>query len=206
MIDAYYAPYNGWRRSWLGLQLLLFIFLLVPSPMLGSNNPSLLLFIHVLMLSVFAFIHIQIKPFGQTNPDKKRKALQHLNIAYNWLDLFYIINYTLLAFTVSYLLSNGSSAAQLQIAVGVLVGIAVFVFFVTIVFHTIVSCLKLFNAFDLAKNRIQSHLYCSQNTITLNSSNISPEGNPEENRKSLTTSVVKLESYLREPLLENGID
>ena len=206
MNDAYYAPYNGWRRSWLGLQLLLFIFLLVPSPILGSNNPSLLLFIHVLMLSVFAFIHIQIKPFGQTNPDKKRKALQHLNIAYNWLDLFYIINYTLLAFTVSYLLSNGSSAAQLQIAVGVLVGIAVFVFFVTIVFHTIVSCLKLFNAFDLAKNWIQSHLYCSQNTITLNSSNISPEGNPEENRKSLTTSVVKLESYLREPLLENGID
>eukprot|EP00731_Ephydatia_muelleri_P033588 Em0033g4a len=206
MNDAYYAPYNGWRRSWLGLQLLLFIFLLVPSPMLGSNNPSLLLFIHVLMLSVFAFIHIQIKPFGQTNPDKKRKAMQHLNIAYNWLDLFYIINYTLLAFTVSYLLSNGSSAAQLQIAVGVLVGIAVFVFFVTIVFHTIGSCLKLFNAFDLAKNWIQSHLYRSQNTITLNSSNISPEGNPEENRKSLTTSVVKLESYLREPLLENGID
>ena len=206
MNDAYYAPYNGWRRSWLGLQLLLFIFLLVPSPMLGSSNPSLLLFIHVLMLSVFAFIHIQIKPFGQTNPDKKCKAMLHLNIAYNWLDLFYIINYTLLAFTVSYLLSNGSSAAQLQIAVGVLVGIAVFVFFVTIVFHTIVSCLKLFNAFDLAKNWIQSHLYRSQNTITLNSSNISPEGNPEENRKSLTTSVVKLESYLREPLLENGID
>ena len=208
MNDAYYAPYNGWRRSWLGLQLLLFIFLLVPSPMLGSNNPSLLLFIHVLMLSVFAFIHIQIKPFGQTNPDKKCKAMLHLNIAYNWLDLFYIINYTLLAFTVSYLLSNGSSAAQLQIAVGVLVGIAVFVFFVTIVFHSIVSCLKLFNAFDLAKNWIQSHLYRSQNTITLNSSNISPEGNPEENRKSLTTSrsVVKLESYLREPLLESGID
>ena len=199
MNDAYYAPYNGWRRSWLGLQLLLFIFLLVPSPILGSNNPSLLLFIHVLMLSVFAFIHIQIKPFGQTNPDKKCKAMLHLNIAYNWLDLFYIINYTLLAFTVSYLLSNGSSAAQLQIAVGVLVGIAVFVLFVTIVFHSIVSCLKLFNAFDLAKNWIQSHLYRSQNTITLNSSNISPEGNPDENRNFCCES-------LREALLENGID
>ena len=64
------ALYNGWRRSWLGLQLLLFIFLLVLSPILGSNNPSLLLFIHALMLSVFALIHIQIRPFCWSTANK----------------------------------------------------------------------------------------------------------------------------------------
>ena len=209
MNDAYYAPYKGGLyRSWLGLQLLLFIFLLVPSPILGSNNPSLLLFIHVLMLSVFAFIHVQIKPFGevlQSNPDAKCKASQLLNIAYNWLDLFYIINYILLAFTVSYLLSNGSSTAQLRIAVGVLVGIAVFAFFATIVFHTIVSFLKLFRIFDLAKNWIESLLYHSHNTIEINSSEFLSEHNPDENRKT-RSSVVELESSddLREPLMESG--
>ena len=207
MNDAYYAPYNGWRRSWLGLQLLLFIFLLVPSPMLGSNNPSLLLFIHALMLSVFAFIHVQIKPFGgvlQKNPDKKCKALQHLNIAYNWLDLFYIINYSLLAFTVSYLLSNGSRATQLRIVVGLLVGIAVFVFWATILLHTVVSGLKLCNKFELAKEWIESLLYCSKISIVLNSSTFSPEDNPDENKKLLSTSIVKLDS--REPLLESEIN
>eukprot|EP00731_Ephydatia_muelleri_P007271 Em0003g1519a len=210
MNDAYYAPYNGWRRSWLGLQLLLFIFLLVPSPILGSNNPSLLLFIHVLIVSVFAFIHIQIKPFGgvlQTNSDKKCKALQHMNIAYNWLDLFYITNYALLAFTVSYYLSNGSSAAQLQIAVGVLVGITVFVLFATLFFHTVISCLRLFNGFDLAKNWIESFLCRSQSSIKINSSAFSPEDNPDENKQLLSVAVVKLESsYVREPLLESGIN
>ena len=204
MNDAYYAPYNGWRRSWLGLQLLLFIFLLVPSPILGSNNPSLLLFIHVLMLSVFAFLHIQIRPFGgvlQTNSDKKCKALQHLNIAYNWLDLFYIINYTLLAFTVSYLLSNGSRAKQLRIVVGLLVGIAVFVFWATILLHTVVSGLKLCNKFELAKDWIESLFYCSKISIVLNSC---PEDNLDENKKLLSTSIVKLDS--REPLLESEIN
>ncbi|KAL5503303.1 hypothetical protein EMCRGX_G010230 [Ephydatia muelleri] len=207
MNDAYYAPYNGWRRSWLGLQLLLFIFLLVPSPILGSNNPSLLLFIHVLMLSVFAFIHVQIKPFGgvlQTNPDKKSKALQHLNTAYNWLDLFYIINYTLLAFTVSYLLLNGSRATYLRMAVGLLVGIAVFVFFATILLHTVVSGLKLCNKFELAKDWIESLFYRSKISIVLNSSTFSPEDNLDENKKLLSTSIVKLDS--REPLLESEIN
>ena len=207
MNDAYYAPYNGWRRSWLGLQLLLFIFLLVPSPILGSSNPSLLLFIHVLMLSVFAFIHIHIRPFGgvlQTNPDKKCKALQHLNNAYNWLDLFYIINYTLLAFTVSYLLSNGSRTTQLRIAVGLLVGIAVFVSWATILLHTVVSGLKLCNKFELAKDWIDSLFYHSKISIVLNSSTFSPEDNLDENKKLLSTSIVKLDS--REPLLESEIN
>ena len=61
---------------------------------------------------------------------------------YNMLDLFYLLNYIILALVVSYLLAQDMNKVQLQAVVGVLVGMSLVVFFCSILIHTAVIFLK----------------------------------------------------------------
>ena len=137
--DAYYAPYKGKWRIWLGARLWLVVLLYIPGPFLGSANPSLLLSIHLALVIIFTFIQTRIMPFEEA---VTQKFICFGKYIYNMLDLFYLLNYTILALVVSYLLAQDMNKTQLQVVVGVLVGMSVVVFFCSILSHTSVIFLK----------------------------------------------------------------
>ena len=134
--DAYYAPYKGKWRMWLGARLWLVVLLYIPGPFLGSANPSLLLSIHLALVIIFTFIQTHIMPFEEAAVSQKFICFG--KYIYNILDLFYLLNYTILALVVSYLLAQDMNKVQLQVVVGVLVGMSVVVFFCSILIHTAV--------------------------------------------------------------------
>ena len=137
MNDAYYATYKGAWQCWLGVRLWLLIFLYTPTPFYSSDSPSLLMYIHGIILVAFLFIQAHIKPFGELyNAGNKPKWI--CAGIYNWIDSFYIFNYIVLAFTVSYLISNDAyNNNHIAATVGSLVGLSVAMIFATIVFHII---------------------------------------------------------------------
>ena len=137
--DAYYAPYKGKWRMWLGARLWLVVLLYIPGPFLGSSNPSLLLSIHVAMVIIFTIIQTCIMPFEEA---VSQKFICFGKYIYNMLDLFYLLNYIILALVVSYLLAQDMNKTQLQAVVGVLVGMSLVVFFCSILSHTSVIFLK----------------------------------------------------------------
>ncbi|KAL5491816.1 hypothetical protein EMCRGX_G017180 [Ephydatia muelleri] len=132
--DAYYAPYKGKWRIWLGARLWLVVILYILGPFVGTENPSLLLSIHVILVLIFIFIQTHIMPFGELN--KQRHLRKDL---YNWLDLFYLLNYAILSLIVSYLYANETNSIHMKAVVGTLVGTALFVFFSTILFQTTIE-------------------------------------------------------------------
>ena len=87
----------------------------------------------------FLFIQAHIKPFGELyNAGNKPKWI--CAGIYNWIDSFYIFNYIVLAFTVSYLISNDAyNNNRIAVTVGSLVGLSVAMIFATIVFHIIAA-------------------------------------------------------------------
>ena len=182
--DAYYAPYKGEWRIWLGARLWLVVILYILEPFLGAENPPLLLMIHVILVIVFTSIQIHIMPFGKTPPQEsgKRKynCLDAQNFIYNGLDLFYPLNYAILSLIVSYLNANKTKSIHLKAVVGALVGIALFVFFFTILFHALKKC--------SGSDGTHPH-HVTPQPIVINISNMSAEGH---------------ENILREPLLENS--
>ena len=102
-------------------------------PFLGPQNPSLLLLIHALLVIIFTCIQIRIMPFEKaifgTCNQNECCSMYTLNL----LDLFYLLNYTLLALIVSYLLTKDTNVVvPLQVVVGVLVGLSIIVFCCTI--------------------------------------------------------------------------
>ena len=137
--DAYYTPYKGKWRMRLGARLWLVVLLYIPGPFLGSANPSLLLSIHVALVIIFTFIQSRIMPFEEA---VSQKFICFGKYIYNMLDLFYLLNYTILALVVSYLLAQDINKVQLQAVVGVLVGMSLVVFFCSILSHTSVIFLK----------------------------------------------------------------
>ena len=136
--DAYYSPFKGRWRIWLGARLWLVVILYSLGPFLGPQNPSLLLLIHAILIMIFTIIQIHIMPFDESSNGVWviHKGcciyMRHL------LDLFYLLNYTLLALIVSYLLTKDT--APLQVIVGVFVGLFVFAFCCTIIYHAIDVC------------------------------------------------------------------
>ena len=65
MNDAYYAPYKGVWRSWLGVRLWLLFILYVPTPSYSSDRPYLLMYIHSIIMMVFVFVQAHIRPFAE---------------------------------------------------------------------------------------------------------------------------------------------
>ena len=180
--DAYYAPYKGKWRIWLGARLWLVVLLYIPGPFLGSANPSLLLFIHVALVIIFTFIQTRIMPFEEA---VSQKFICFGKYIYNMLDLFYLLNYTILALVVSYLLAQDINKIQLQAVVGVLVGMSVVVFFCSILSHTSVIFLKRCGRPITAS--LQGEISHPANDVKTSSN--SPEDNIDELREPLLDSI-----------------
>ena len=140
MNDAYYAPYKGEWRFWLGARLWLLAFMYSLNPFYSSDDPSLLLFIYVIIVTIFMLVQTEMKPFGHSilKNDRQYRNRITVNKFYNWLDLFYLLNYVSLALSMTYILLRGSRSTQansLDIAVGVLVGMYGVVLMAIISYH-----------------------------------------------------------------------
>ena len=108
MIDAHYAPYKGEWRWWLGARLWLLVMMYSLNPVLSSDNPALILSIQATVIILFAIVQARIEPFGQLL-EKSEKCNRRTNIynqLYNSLDLFYLLNYIVLALSMSYILGR----------------------------------------------------------------------------------------------------
>ena len=167
MNDAYYAPYKGEWRFWLGARLWLLVFIYSLNPVYGSDQPSLLLLIHAIVVTVFMLAQCEVKPFGESiqATDRRCRKIQVTNEFYNWIDLFYLLNYIALAQSVSYILYHDSHPTQkntLDIAVGVLVGMYGVVLMTTISYHFIVTILKVCNKYDTIKEKVNNLMFPTQ--------------------------------------------
>ena len=157
MNDAHYAPYKGEWRWWLGARLWLVAAMYGLSPVINSDKPSLLLSIQATMVIMFMLVQAGVKPFGQLlqMSDKSNRRTNIYNQLYNSLDLFYLLNYIVLALSMSYILDQSSDQAQpIVVCVGVLVGLYVVVVMVTVLYHLIVAILKACGIYDKAREKI----------------------------------------------------
>ena len=157
MNDAHYAPYKGEWRWWLGARLWLLVVMHILNPVYSSNNPSLLLSIQATMVILFTIAQARIEPLGQSRQKSakfNRRTIIY-NKFYNSLDLFYLLNYIVLALSMSYFLDQGLDQTQL---VGVLVGLYVVVVMVTVLYHLIVAILKACGIYDRAREKIDGLL------------------------------------------------
>ena len=191
MNDAYYASYKGVWRSWLGVRLWLLVILYVPTPFYSSDKPYLLMYIHAVILVVFLFIQAHVKPFAE--PSKGKWIFTDI---YNWADSFYILNYTVLALTVSYILSNGSNAHHIAITVGSLVGLSGIMIFATLIYHVCMviknMCITQLSTKERAETIPDDEAY---ETIEL--------GKAAPLNFSNVSYVEVTENDLREPLMES---
>ena len=187
--DAYYSPYKGKYRIWLGARLWLVVLLYCLGPFLGPQNPSLLLLSHAILVIIFTFIQIRIMPFGEAVLAICGKNKQRSMYLLNLLDLFYLLNYALLALIVSYLLTKDNNTVPLKVVVGSFVGLSIGAFFLIVIFHVIVAIHKAW-----------SRCYV---TSLNNSETFHPIKNQESENIALTSSTVVGFDELREPLLDN---
>ena len=161
MIDAHYAPYKGEWRWWLGARLWLLVMTYSLNPVFSSDNPSLLLSIQATVIILFAIVQTRIEPFGQLleKSEKCNRRTYICNQFYNCLDLFYLLNYIVLALSMSYILDKSSDQTQpIMVCVGVLVGLYVVVVMVTVLYHLIVAILKARGIYDRAREIVDGLL------------------------------------------------
>ena len=103
---------------------------------------------------LFTIVQARIEPFGQTHQKFNRRTNIY-NQFYNSLDLFYLLNYIVLALSMSYILDQSSDQTQpIVVCVGVLVGLYVVVVMVTVLYHLIVAILKACGIYYRAKEKI----------------------------------------------------
>ena len=112
--------------------------------MLSSDKPSLLLSIQATIVILFMLVQARMDPFGQPlQTTDKNRSINFYNQWYNCLDLFYLLNYTALALSMSYILDQSSDENKwTTVPVGVLVGFYVVVLMATVLYHLIVIILK----------------------------------------------------------------
>ena len=145
MNDAHYAPYKGEWRWWLGARLWLLVVMYSLNPVYSSDRPSLLLTIQATMVILFTITQASIKPFGQSHQKthQSNRRTNFYNQLYNSLDMFYLLNYTALAMSMSHILDQSSDHAHsAMVTVGVFVGLFVVMLMVTVLYHLIVAILK----------------------------------------------------------------
>ena len=199
MNDAHYAPYKDEWRWWLGARLWLLVVMYSLNPVYSSDNPALLLSIQATMVILFTVVQARIDPFGQSlqKTDKFSRHIYFFNQLYNCLDLFYLLNYTALALSMSYILDQSSDQAQMTaVSVGVLVGLYVVVVMVTVLYHLIVAILKACKMYDRAREKITGlfeRKYELMVPIELDDPTI----------YTVSTTTVTVNYGLREPLCDN---
>ena len=199
MNDAHYAPYKGEWRWWLGARLWLLVVMYSLNPVYSSDKPSLLLSIQATVVILFTIAQAGIKPFGQSQQqtDRCTRYTTFCNQLYNFLDLFYLINYIALALSMSYILDQSSDQAQMTaVSVGVLVGLYVVVLMVTVLYNLIVVILKACMMYDRAREKINGlfeRKYELMISVKLDDSNTN----------TVSTTTVTVNYGLREPLCED---
>ena len=200
MNDAHYAPYKGEWRWWLGARLWLLLVMYSLNPVYSSANPSLLLSIQATMMILFTVAQAKIEPFGQSHQkkDKWKGRTNFYNQLYNCLELFYLLNYIVLALSMSYILDQSSDHTQMtDIPVGVLVGLYVVALMVTVLYHLIVAILKACNTFDRTREKINGLFERKDETM------VSIELDESANNAVSNTTASAVNNGLREPLLLN---
>ena len=200
MNDAHYAPYKGEWRWWLGARLWLLVVMYSLNPVYSSERPSLLLTIQATMVILFTITQASIKPFGQS-PQKTHQSNRRTyfyNQLYNSLDMFYFLNYTALAMSMSHILDQSSDQTQsAMVTVGVLVGLFVVMLMVTVLYHLTVAILKTCKMYDRTREKFnalfEKKLYDPNVPIELDDLTNSGVG----------TTTVTVNCGLREPLSED---
>ena len=194
--DAHYAPYKGEWRWWLGARLWLVVVMYSLNPVYSSDNPSLLLSIQATLVMLFMLVQANIQPFGQPlqKMDKCNRHTSPYNKLYNCLDLMYLLNYTALAMSMSYIL--GKSSNETQISVSTLVGLYVAMLLVTVLYHFIVAILKACSTYDRAKEKINGVFERKYEVMV-------PTELEESTTYTVSTTTVTVTNHLREPLCED---
>ena len=193
MNDAHHAPYKGEWRWWLGARLWLLVVMYSLNPVFSSDNPSLLLSMQATVAILFTISQTEIKPSGQSlqMPDKSNRRTNISNQFYNSLDLFYLLNYIVLALSMSYILDKSSDQTQpIVVCVGVLVGLYVVLVMVTVLYHLIVAILKACRIYDKAREKIDG-LFEMQSAVVVPATDMTSTA-------SFTVSIGEIEE---EPLL-----
>ena len=191
MIDAHYAPYKGEWRWWLGARLWLLVVMYSLNPVYSSDNPSLLLSMQATMVILFTIAQARIEPFGQSHQKFNRRTIIY-NQFYNSLDLFYLLNYIVLALSMSYILDKSSDKTQpIVVCVGVLVGLYVVVVMVTVLYHLIVAILKACGIYDRAREKVDGLLQIHSEVVVT----------ATYMATTTTTLTVSIGEREREPLL-----
>ena len=161
MNDAHYASYKGVWRSWLGVRLWLLVILYVPTPFYSSDQPYLLMYIHAIILVIFLFIQMHVKPFGEPS----KVSYKVFTDIYNWIDSFYILNYTAMALTISFLLSNGNNNHHTAITVGSLVGLSGMMIIATFVYHVFMAIRNIYMIRVSSRERVAEVLMSSMQSV-----------------------------------------
>ena len=200
MNDAHYAPYKGEWRWWLGARLWLLVVMYTLNPVYSSDKPSLLLTIQATMVILFTISQASIQPFGEFH-QLRHKLNRHTNFynrLYNSLDMFYLLNYTALAMSMSYILGHSSDQTQItSVAVGVLVGLFVVMLMATVLYHLIVAILRVFKMYDRTREKFNGLFNKKKKE-----SNAATELDQPIN-DTVSTTTVTVNYDLREPLSED---
>ena len=166
------------------------------NPVYSSDKPSLLLSIQATVVILFALTQAGIKPFGQSHQQTDRCTI-FCNQFYNCLDMFYFINYIVLAMSMSYILEQSSEQAQMTaVSVGVLVGLYVVVLMVTVLYHLIVVILKACKMYNRAREKING-LFERKYELMV------PIELDDPTTNTVSTTTVTVNYGLREPLCED---
>ena len=200
MNDAYYAPYKGKWRSWLGVRLWLLFILYVPTPIYSSDRPYLLMYIHSILLLVFLFVQAHIKPFVELEVLAGSKMKWFVVDFYNWTDSLYMLNYAILTSTVSYILSTDSSIQHLGITVASLVGLSLIMYLVTVLYYITTAIRSVCMPVVMNASNVESTIPLSKFPTDNNFETIGYEKSSHISREVHSVSVT--ENDLREPLME----
>ena len=206
MNDAHYAPYKGEWRRWLGARLWLLVVMYSFNPVYSSDRPSLLLTIQGTMVILFTVAQARIMPFGQSHQKTHQicRRTNFYNQLYNSLDMFYLLNYTALAMSMSYIIDQSIDQQQIAaVAVGVLVGLYVVMLMVTVLYHLIVAILKACMMYDITREKFNALFEKKQYEPMVP---ISMELDDPTNSTTVSTTTVAVHYDLREPLCEDPVN
>ena len=199
MNDAHYASYKGVWRSWLGVRLWLLVILYVPTPFYSSDRPYLLMYIHAIILVIFLFIQMHVKPFGEPS----KVSYKVLTDIYNWTDSLYILNYTVLALTLSYLLSNDNNNSHIAITVGSLVGLSGIMIFATFVYRVFMAVRSIY-MIRVSSSERAAEILTSSMQYESDEAFEKHELDQSVSMKFTNVSYIEVsENDLREPLMES---
>ena len=125
LVDAMYAPYKDKWRFWFGLRLTIFAVIFLLSASLRGIDTELILLIQIFLFAAFSFVQIKISPFK--------------SFAINVLDLFFMLNFCLLATFVLYFDTNSQAlfvVTHILISSAFIVTLGIFLFHIHLLLKT----------------------------------------------------------------------